>query len=400
MGELLPLYPVIKLRAGKDEVVRRFHPWIFSGAIGKVSQRLQAGDIVTVTDYKDEILGTGFCETGSIAVKLLSFENTLIDSSFWKTSLEKCLTMRESLGLLNNKHTNCYRLVHSEGDNLPGLIIDIYGNTAVIQAHTEGMALHINEIAETLKSFDKLNITSIYNKSASTMLRMGKDAIDDGYLWGESDVNYVLENDARFLVDCEEGQKTGFFLDQRNSRNLVGMISKDKTVLNTFCYTGGFSVMALKGGAKKVVSIDSSKKAIETCQKNLVLNGFSTTDNPCVVEDAKIFLTNMPDKQYDIIILDPPAFAKNHKSLHNGLLGYKFINKEAISKIKPGGLLLTFSCSQAVDKMQFQSVILSASIETGRNVRIINQLSQPEDHPINIYHPEGNYLKGLVLIIE
>lgn len=400
MKNSIPLYPVIKLRAGKDEVVKRFHPWIFSGAIDHASQKLQAGDLVTVTNHKNEIVGTGFCEAGSIAVKILSFDNTSIDGNFWKSRLEKCLSVRESLGLLNNKHTNCYRLVHSEGDNLPGLIIDIYGNTAVIQAHTEGMALHVNEISEALQSLDKLNITAVYNKSANTMLKMGKDATEDGYLFGKSDEEYVLENDAKFLIDHEEGQKTGFFLDQRYNRNLVGMMAEGKTVLNTFCYTGGFSVMALKGGAKKVVSIDSSQKAIDKCKKNIELNGFSAEENPCIAEDAKAFLTDMPENQYDMIILDPPAFAKNHKSLHNGLLGYKYINKEAIRKIKPGGLLLTFSCSQAVDKAQFQSVVLAASIETGRNVRIINQLSQPEDHPINIYHPEGSYLKGLILRID
>ena len=231
------------------------------------------------------------------------------------------------------------------------------------------------------------------------MQRMGKDAVDDGYLLGGKCEDFVLENDSKFLVDWEEGQKTGFFLDQRCNRDLVRRLAKDRTVLNTFCYTGGFSVTALKGGARQVVSVDSSKKAIAVCEKNIELNGFSKEENPSIDEDAKLYLQNMPENQFDMIILDPPAFAKNHKSLHRGLLGYKFINKEAIKKIKDGGLLFTFSCSQAVDRAQFQSIVMAAAIETGRKVRILHQLSQPEDHPINIYHPEGAYLKGLVLQI-
>ncbi len=397
---IMNYYPIIKLRKGKDEAVKRYHPWIFSGAIETAAPNLQAGDLVTVVDYKNEILGTGFAEAGNIAVKLLAFDNTKIDSLFWKERLEKAFELRKMMGLVDNQHTNCYRLVHSEGDNLPGLIIDIYGKTAVVQAQTEGMALNIKSISDALLNIDGLDINSVYNKSSEAMQRMGKDAVDDGYIFGEKSDDYVLENDSKFLIDWEEGQKTGFFLDQRNNRDLVRKLAKGKNVLNTFCYTGGFSVTALRGGANKVVSVDCSKKAITACEKNIALNGFDVVENPSVTEDAKLFLQNMNQGEFDLIILDPPAFAKNHKSLHRGLQGYKFINTEAIKKIKEGGLLFTFSCSQAVDKAQFQSVVMSAAIEAGRKAQIIFQLDQPEDHPVNIFHPEGAYLKGLVLKID
>ena len=396
-----PLYPIIKLRRGKDEAVKRYHPWIFSGAIETAAPDLQAGDIVTVVDSKNNILGTGFAEAGNIAVKVLAFENVKIDKFFWKECLNKAFELRKLMGLTDNEHTNCYRLVHSEGDNLPGLIIDIYNKTAVVQAQTEGMALNVKAIAETLMNIEGLNINSVYNKSSEAMQRMGKDAVEDGYLIeGETDVDYVKENDSKFIVDWEEGQKTGFFLDQRYNRDLVRQLAKGKNVLNTFCYTGGFSVTALKGGANKVVSVDCSKKAIAACEKNIALNGFDIKENPSVAEDAKLFLQNMKKGEFDLIILDPPAFAKNHKSLHRGLQGYKFINYEAMTKIKEGGLLFTFSCSQAVDKAQFQSIVMAAAIEAGRKAQIIFQLDQPDDHPVNIYHPEGAYLKGLVLKID
>ena len=396
-----PLYPIIKLRRGKDEAVKRYHPWIFSGAIETAAPDLQAGDLVTVVDSKNNILGTGFAEAGNIAVKILAFENVKIDKFFWKERLNKAFELRKLMGLTDNEHTNCYRLVHSEGDELPGLIIDIYNKTAVVQAQTEGMALNVKAIAETLMNIEGLNINSVYNKSSEAMQRMGKDAVEDGYLIeGETDVDYVKENDSKFIVDWEEGQKTGFFLDQRYNRDLVRQLAKGKNVLNTFCYTGGFSVTALKGGANKVVSVDCSKKAIAACEKNIALNGFDIKENPSVAEDAKLFLQNMKKGEFDLIILDPPAFAKNHKSLHRGLQGYKFINYEAMTKIKEGGLLFTFSCSQAVDKAQFQSIVMAAAIEAGRKAQIIFQLDQPDDHPVNIYHPEGAYLKGLVLKID
>ena len=400
MNPSSPLYPIIKLRRGKDEAVRRYHPWIFSGAIETAAPNLQAGDIVTVVDYKNDILGTGFAEAGNIAVKILAFENIKIDDDFWKERLNKAFELRKMMGLVDNEHTNCYRLVHSEGDNLPGLIIDIYGKTAVVQAQTEGMALNVKNIANSLLKIEGLRIDSVYNKSSEAMQRMGKDAVDDGYLVGKKSDDFVLENDSKYLIDWEEGQKTGFFLDQRNNRELVRQLAKGKNVLNTFCYTGGFSVAALHGGANKVVSIDCSKKAISACEKNIALNGFDINENPSVAEDAKLYLQNMSKDEFDLIILDPPAFAKNHKSLHRGLQGYKFINYEAMTKIKKGGLLFTFSWSQAVDKAQFQSIVMAAAIETGRKAQIIYQLDQPEDHPVNIYHPEGAYLKGLVLKID
>ena len=394
------LYPIIKLRKGKDEAVKRFHPWIFSGAIESADSGLQAGDIVTIVDSRNNILGTGFAEAGNIAVKVLSFDNRKIDRFFWKERLAKAFELRQLMGLTDNEHTNCYRLVHSEGDELPGLIIDIYNKTAVVQAQTEGMALNVKTIAEVLMTIEGLGIDSVYNKSSEAMQRMGKEAVEDGYIIGENSDDFVLENDSKFLVDWEGGQKTGFFLDQRFNRDLVRQLAKGKNVLNTFCYTGGFSVTALRGGANKVVSVDCSKKAIAACEKNIALNGFSVEDNPSVAEDAKLFLQNMKKGEFDLIILDPPAFAKNHKSLHKGLQGYKFINLEAMKKIKEGGLLFTFSCSQAVDKAQFQSIVMAAAIEAGRKAQIIFQLDQPDDHPVNIYHPEGAYLKGLVLKID
>ncbi len=305
------------------------------------------------------------------------------------------------MGLVGNPNTNCYRLAHSEGDGLPGLIIDIYGHTAVVQAQTEGMALHLKEIVRALKLIPDLELKSVYNKSAEAMRRMGKeDAVDDGYLLGEHVEEDLLENDCRYHIDWENGQKTGFFLDQRENRELVRQLAKGKKVLNAFGYTGGFSVAALKGGAQRVVTVDASQKALDVAAVNLNLNGFSVEDNPCLVSDMKDYVKEINENDFDMIILDPPAFAKRHQDRHRGLQGYRFINAEAIRRIAKGGLLFTFSCSQAIDKGMFQSIVTAAAIEVGRNVRILYQLSQPADHPINIYHPEGAYLKGLVLLVE
>jgi len=396
-----PLYPVIRLQKGKDDAVRRFHPWIFSGAIHSAAKGLQAGDTVTVTDYNGEILGTGFCESDSIAVKMLSFENRKIDEWFFLDKLNRALEVRKRMGLFGNPHTNCYRLVHSEGDGLAGLIIDVYGHTAVVQAQTEGMALHLNEIVRALKLVPDLGLQAIYNKSAEAMQRMGKeDATEDGYLFGNQLDEMIIENDSRFLPNWEEGQKTGFFLDQRENRELVRQLAQGRTVLNAFGYTGGFSVTALKGEARRVVTVDSSKKAIAAAEANLELNGYSKEENPCYVADMKDYVTDMRNGAFDLIILDPPAFAKRHQDRHRGLGGYRFINAEAIKRIAKAGLLFTFSCSQAVDRATFQGIVTAAAIEAKRNVRIIGQLSQPADHPINIFHPEGAYLKGLVLTVE
>lgn len=381
--------------------MRRFHPWIFSGAIHSTAEGLQAGDTVTVTDYDGEILGTGFCESDSIAVKMLSFENKKIDEWFFLDRLKHALDVRKRMGLVGNPHTNCYRLVHSEGDGLAGLIVDIYGHTAVVQAQTEGMALHLDEIVRALKLTTDLGLQAIYNKSSEAMQRMGKeDAVEDGYLFGGRLNEVVLENDSRFLPNWEEGQKTGFFLDQRDNRELVRRLAQGQTVLNAFGYTGGFSITALKGGARRVVTVDASKKAIAAAEANLELNGYSKEENPCVVADMKDYVNDMRKGAFDLIILDPPAFAKRHHDRHRGLSGYKFINAEAIKRIEKGGLLLTFSCSQAVDKATFQGIVTAAAIEAKRNVRILDQFSQPADHPINIFHPEGAYLKGLLLYVE
>lgn len=396
-----PIYPIIRLQKGKDDAARRFHPWIFSGAIEEGPKGLQAGDTVTVTDHSGNILGTGFCESDSIAVKLLCFENRKIDEWLFLEKLQHALEVRRTMGLVGNAITNCFRLVHSEGDGLPGLIIDIYGHTAVVQAQTEGMALHLKEIVRALKLLPELGLKAIYNKSAEAMRRMGKeDAVEDGYLLGERIEEDLLENGCHYHIDWEKGQKTGFFLDQRDNRALVGQLASGKKVLNAFGYTGGFSVAALKGGAQRVVTVDASQKALENAVANLQLNGFSVDDNPCVATDMKEYVKEVSENEFDMIILDPPAFAKRHQDRHRGLQGYRFINAEAIRRIAKGGLLFTFSCSQAIDKGMFQSIVTAAAIEVGRNVRILYQLSQPADHPINIYHPEGAYLKGLVLLVE
>jgi len=397
-----PFYPVIRLGQGKDDALRRFHPWVFSGAIHEAADGLQAGDTVTVTDYKGEILGTGFCESDSIAVKMLSFDNRRIDEWFFLDKLNCALDVRKRMGLVGNPHTNCYRLVHSEGDGLAGLIVDIYGHTAVVQAQTEGMALHLKEIVRALKLMNELGLQAIYNKSAEAMQRMGKEdeAVEDGYLFGSQIDEKIMENDSLYLPNWEEGQKTGFFLDQRDNRELVRQLAEGKTVLNAFGYTGGFSITALKGGAHRAVTVDTSKKALAMAEANLELNGYSKEENPCVVADMKDYVKDLREGAFDIIILDPPAFAKRHQDRHRGLGGYRFINAEAIKRVSKGGLIVTFSCSQAVDKSTFQGIVTAAAIEAKRNVRILGQLSQPADHPINIFHPEGAYLKGLVLMVE
>ena len=333
---------------------------------------------------------------------MLSFENQKIDEWFFLDRLKQAYATRKIMGLTDNPHTNCFRLVHSEGDGLAGLIVDIYGHTAVVQAQTEGMALHLKEIVRALKLVPDLGVQAVYNKSAEAMQRMGKEdaIIDDGYLLGERLDENIVENDSLFLPNWEEGQKTGFFLDQRENRELVRHFAQGRTVLNAFGYTGGFSVTALKGGARRAITVDASKKAIAMAEANIELNGYSKEENPCYVADMKDYVQEMRQDAFDLIVLDPPAFAKRHQDRHRGLGGYKFINAEAIKRIAKGGLLFTFSCSQAVDKATFQGIVTAAAIEAGRNVRIIDQLAQPADHPINIFHPEGAYLKGLLLFVE
>ncbi|MCF0172551.1 MAG: class I SAM-dependent rRNA methyltransferase [Bacteroidales bacterium] len=395
--------PVVHLKPHKEGAVMRRHPWIFSGAIARVEGRAAAGDTVLVKSADGSVLGTGFCEEGTIAVKILSFSECVIDTAFFRQALQKALSLRCAVGLAGSADTDCWRLVHSEGDGLPGLVIDIYGRCAVVQAQTEGMALHLKEICEALTSIDGLELLAVYNKSSEAMKRMGKEeSIPDGYLYGsaQEDSRYVLENGMKFDVDFVDGQKTGFFLDQRCNRDLLRRMSQGRRVLNTFCYTGGFSVAALKGGAKSVTSVDCSAKAIEACRANLVLNGYDAGANPCIVADAKEYLQQMPEGAFDIMVLDPPAFAKKRSALHNGLMGYRFINREAIRKMAPGGLLFTFSCSQAVGSDLFLDMATAAAIEVGRSVQVLYRLSQPADHPVSIFHPEGEYLKGLVLKVD
>lgn len=390
-------YPTISLQKGKDEAIKRFHPWIFSGAIKEMPNYLQTGSPVHVSDIQGNIIGTGFYEKDTIAVKLVSFGPCNLDADFWKNRINLAFELRKKLGLVENPQTTTYRLVHSEGDNLAGLIVDIYNKTAVIQTQTTGMALQIESIKEAILAVLNSKIEAIYWKSAKTLAGVNKDLTSEGYIYGNQNDTIISENGMKFHIDIEKGQKTGFFIDQRESRNLLKSLSTGKRVLNTFSYSGGFSVAALLGKAKSVVSVDSSQTAIDLCNRNIILNGFNDNQHHSITIDAKRFLEELKENEFDLIVLDPPAFAKNHHSRHKGLLGYKFLNYEALRKIAPGGLLFTFSCSQAVDQQSFQSVVMAAAIEAKRTVRILYHLSQPADHPTNIFHPEGTYLKGLVV---
>lgn len=392
-------YPAIYLRSGKDKSIKRFHPWVFSGAVKHIEVdgalvQPEEGSIVQVCDKKGRFLGIGHFQGGNIAVRILSFDDVKIDSSFWEHRLANAFNLRKQLGLVDNKETNAYRLVFAEGDLLPGLIIDIYNKTAVVQTASMGMQLAIEEIKDALLKVMGDRITAVYNKSES-VLKSGNHK--DGFIHGTPQGNEVAENGLKFMVEWEKGQKTGFFIDQRENRDLVRTLANGKKVLNTFCYTGGFSVAAYAGGALSVASIDSSESAIELCRSNLILNGFS--DANCVAEDTLQYIKSM-EEQFDMIILDPPAYAKNIKAKHNAVQGYKRLNAEAIKKIAPGGLLFTFSCSGVITRGLFENTIVAAAISVGRNARILYHLSQPSDHPINIYHQEGEYLKGLVLQID
>ncbi|NOU45766.1 MAG: class I SAM-dependent rRNA methyltransferase [Bacteroidales bacterium] len=397
MQENKPHYPVIILQKGKDEAIKRFHPWIFSGAIKLLPANLEAGHMVHVSDNQGNILGTGFYEKDTIAVKLVSFGLCRLDADFWKNKISEAFNLRIKLGLVGNKQTSAYRLVHSEGDNLAGLIIDIYNKTAVIQTQSSGMTLQIEAINSAILTVMKDKIEAIYWKSAKIQSGVNKDLTCDGFIYGQANDQVILENGMKYYIDIEKGQKTGFFIDQRENRNLLKSLSEGKRVLNTFSYSGGFSVAALQGKATSVVSVDSSQTAIDLCNQNITLNGIDEHQHTSVTMDAKRYLTELKPGGFDLIVLDPPAFVKNHQNRHKGLLAYKFINYEAIKNISPGGFLFTFSCSQAIDPQSFQSVVMAAAIEAGRNVRIVYHLSQPADHPVNIFHPEGNYLKGLVL---
>jgi 23S rRNA (cytosine1962-C5)-methyltransferase len=387
------------LSSGKDQSLKRFHPWVFSGAIKKIKGPVQEGDLVDVFSNKDEYLGTGHFAEGSIAVRMVSFEQKPIDAEFWKEKVRKAFEYRRNIGLTDKADTNVYRMIYAEGDGLPGLIVDYYNGTAVFQAHSPGMHKERMNIANALKEVLGDTLTAIYDKSAESLHRNSDATVSNGYILGSQSGNReVAENGNKFLIDWETGQKTGFFVDQRDNRALLAKYSKGKSVCNTFCYTGGFSVYAGNAGATLVHSVDSSKKAIALTDKNMELNRLSGI-HASFAMDTFDFLKDK-DNAYDVIILDPPAFAKSMSAKHHAVMGYKRLNAEAISKIRPGGILFTFSCSQVVDRRLFSDTIMSAAIVAGRNVRVLHHLTQPADHPVNIFHPEGEYLKGLVLYIE
>ncbi|MGL5319076.1 MAG: class I SAM-dependent rRNA methyltransferase [Bacteroidales bacterium] len=393
-------YKKIYLKPGKEESLKRFHPWIFSGAIAKIEDGVEEGDLVEVIDSKQNFIAFGHCQIGSIAVRVLTFEKEEINSDFWIKRLSAAFDLRKNLGLVAGDYNNAYRLVHGEGDHLPGLIIDVYDGTAVIQAHSPGMHIARFEILEALKVVMGEELKNVYYKSESTLPFKAELNPEDGYLYGGDANTVATEYGLKFHADWLKGQKTGFFVDQRENRSLLERYSKGKKVLNMFCYTGGFSFYAMRGEAELVHSVDSSGKAIDLTNKNVELNFPGDPRHKAFAEDAFKFLDNMKEGEYDLIILDPPAFAKHKNVLRNALQGYQKLNAKAFKKIKPGGIIFTFSCSQVVSKENFRLAVFSAAAQSGRRVRIINQLTQPADHPVNIYHPEGEYLKGLVLYVE
>ena len=387
------------LRRGKEESLKRFHPWIFSGAVMNLEGNPEEGDVVTVLDSQHNFLCQGHWQVGSIAVRVLTFEQEPIDDAFWQKRLGEALGVRQAIGLADSEAGDTYRLVHGEGDLLPGLVIDVYGKTAVMQAHSVGMHVSREQIAVALKLVMGERLDSIYYKSETTLPI--KAAIDggNGFLLGESHTDVAVENGLRFHIDWLKGQKTGFFVDQRENRSLLERYSHGRSVLNMFCYTGGFSVYALRGGAKLVHSVDSSSKAVELVRANVELNFPAEPRHEAFAEDAFRFLDDMT-VPYDLVVLAPPAFAKHRDAVKNALRGYTKLNARAMEKIAPGGILFTFSCSQAVSKEQFRTAVFTAATLAHRQVRILHQLHQPADHPVSIYHPEGEYLKGLVLYVE
>ncbi len=398
----------IVLNAGKDQSPKRFHPWIFSGAVKRVEGDVKNGDVVEVYSSSNEYLCTGHYQKGSIMVRVFSFEKITPDANFWKSKIQKAYDYRKSLGITNSENTNVYRLVYGEGDGLPGLIIDYYDGTAVLQAHSIGMYRERHFIVDALKEIYGEKLTAVYDKSKESLGSSGskvpvevieESELKNGYLFGSGSQKQVLENGHKFQIDWEEGQKTGFFIDQRENRKLVAQFAPGKTVLDCFCYAGGFSTYALKAGAMNVHSVDSSKAAIKLTYDNIQLNFGETASQTSFVADAFDFLGSH-QAEYDMMIIDPPAFAKHRDARHQAVMGYRRLNALAIKGIKPGGIIFTFSCSQVVDKYLFNGAITAAAIETGRNIRILEYLSQPADHPISIYHPEGEYLKGMILYIE
>lgn len=392
-------YRKVYLRKGKEQSLDRFHPWVFSGAIAHVDDGVDEGEVVNVFSSDGRFIAVGHYQIGSISVRVLSFDDCDIDSKFWSASLKGALEMRIALGLADSSAGDTYRLVHGEGDFLPGLVIDVYGKTAVMQAHSVGMHMMRNDIARELMAVMDGRIDNIYYKSETTLPFKAELGQEDGFICGGSADNVAVENGLKFYVDWLKGQKTGFFIDQRDNRSLLEHYSAGRNVLNMFCYTGGFSVYAMRGGAASVHSVDSSAKAIELTEKNVELNFSSHERHAAYCEDAFKYLDKVADK-YNLIILDPPAFAKHRGALHNALKGYTRLNAKALEKIQPGGILFTFSCSQVVTKDNFRNAVFTAATVARRKVRILHQLHQPADHPINIYHPEGEYLKGLVLYVE
>lgn len=393
-------YKKVYLKPGKEESLKRFHPWVFSGAIARVEGEPEEGEVVDVYTSQKEFIACGHFQVGSIAVRVLSFRQETIDHAFWVRRLEVAKDLRRALGLIGNPQNNTYRLVHGEGDNLPGLIIDVYDHTAVMQAHSAGMHVYRMEIADALSEVMGDVIQNIYYKSETTLpFKADLLATENGFIKGGSPENIAMENGLKFHVDWLKGQKTGFFVDQRENRHLLEHYAKGRNVLNMFCYTGGFSFYAMRGGANLVHSVDSSAKAIDLTNENVELNFPGDARHQAFAEDAFKFLDRMGD-QYDLIILDPPAFAKHRDALRNALRGYTKLNAKAFEKIRPGGILFTFSCSQVVNKQDFRNAVFTAAAQSGRSVRILHQLTQPGDHPVNIYHPEGEYLKGLVLYVE
>lgn len=406
----------VRLRKGKEESLKRFHPWVFSGAIASIDEGITEGEVVRVVTNSGDFIAVGHYQEGSIAVRVLTFSDVQIDDEFWHSRLSSALKMRQAIGIADNPNNNTYRLVHGEGDNLPGLIIDVYDETAVMQAHSIGMHLCRKEIARALNKVMEGRIKHIYYKSETTLPFMTADdmnatphfdtdeVLKNGFLVGGSDDNIATENGLKFRVDWLKGQKTGFFVDQRENRSLLEKFSKGKRVLNMFCYTGGFSFYAMRGGAELVHSVDSSAKAIELTKQNVELNFPGDPRHEAFCGDAFKFLegsvANGSAIGYNLIILDPPAFAKHRGALHNALKGYTRLNQKAFEKIEKGGILFTFSCSQVVTKDHFRNAVFTAAALAKRKVRILHQLHQPADHPINIYHPEGEYLKGLVLYVE
>ena len=392
-------YPEVRLRPGKDASLQRFHPWVFSGAIARLLKDLEEGDLVRVVTADGKVAGVGHYQIGSIAVRMLSFKDEVIDPDFYARRLEQALALRQTLGLAREDN-NTYRLVHGEGDFLPGLVVDIYGHTAVLQAHSPGMHFARDIIARELTEIDGLGVKNVFYKSETTLpYKADLDPVDD-YIIGGANVSCVsTENSLRFNIDWLRGQKTGFFVDQRDNRALLAGYARGRRVLNMFCYTGGFSFYAMRGGAQLVHSVDSSAKAIDLTRENVSLNFPGDQRHEAFCEDAFKYLEKAGDN-YNLIILDPPAFAKHRGALHNALKGYTRLNQKAFEKIERGGILFTFSCSQVVTKDHFRNAVFTAAALAKRNVRILHQLHQPADHPINIYHPEGEYLKGLVLYVE